>query len=54
MGKPHSERRTTLNLAAHRLRLKGRANSEIAEQIGVRFEQVMQVSRLRYRLQHLK
>lgn len=40
MGKPYNERRRTLNLAAHRLRAEGRTNKEIAEQIGVRIEQV--------------
>lgn len=40
MGKPYDERRRTLNLAAHRLRMEGKTNKEIAEQIGVKVERV--------------
>jgi hypothetical protein len=40
MGNPYDERRKTLNLAAHKLRAEGKTNKEIAEQIGVRIEQV--------------
>lgn len=40
MGKPYDERRKSLNLAVHKLRVDGWSNREIAERIGVRVEQV--------------